>query len=341
MAEDSKWGMVIHYPIVELIHILKQGGVGWLRTEVHFDQLQGPGQTPVEWKDVGIKVGAAYHTPPAQQVYFGIIPNYPKWISDGRPLEPEPGSNDSPNPPWLAEGRPHLPARPASDDWNKRYDYWRAFVQNVVQTFGAMGVRYFNIGNEPNDPHFFFYGIEEYLNLLLIGAQVVHAAGYKVCGPDLAVGGPDPWTFLKSCLQWLGSHHEHLDVVTIHGYCTKSGGANELMNQLRPVNGTMRNCGVNAPVWLTETGLSNFHFPNNPAAQSQRVKDLCGWIGPGPSSPLHPRFIQKIFFYVWSDDAGGGKDAGKYAWLSHQPPGGPLQPIACLWDAYKSVIEKD
>src|SRR2546421_10341277 len=91
-AEDSMWGMVLHYPDEHLIDILKSGRVGWLRTEVRFDEQSAPGQQPPSWGDAIRKVKAAGRMT-AQQVYFGINPSYPKWIADGRPIIPsEPAS---------------------------------------------------------------------------------------------------------------------------------------------------------------------------------------------------------------------------------------------------------
>lgn len=319
-AELSRWGMTIHYPDARLINILKAGRVGWLRTEVYFDQKPGPDQLPAAWNDVRAKVAAAY-APPVQQVYFGIIPGYPKWIADGRFADP---------------------SSPAGRYWERRFDYWHQFVTTVVDTFAPMGVRHFNVGNEANDPKFFPFGREEYLNLLLTAAPIIRKRG-KLCGPDIATAEEHhPWSFLRSCFQWLQSANQCFDVVTVHGYCSRDGGVRDLILQLYPVMKAMRESGVNAPVWLTETGLSRFHFPTQPERDVARLKELCQWIGDGPAPSVSgsmpqivvgQKFLKKIFFFVWSEHL---EEGGKYAWL-RSAPGGLLEPVPHLWDAYQSV----
>lgn len=316
-AEDSPWGMVINYPNEDLIDILKQGPVGWLRTEVYYDRQPGPGQFTPDWSDILRKVRAAYH-PPEQQVYFGINPNYPNWI---------------------ASGKPQHPGGPASNDWNLRLQHWDAFVQQVVQAVGPLGVRYFNIGNEPNDKDktFFIYGDEEYFNMLHVAAQRIHANGYKVCAPDIATADKHrPWDFLGRCISHLQHYNQTLDVVTIHGYVGKDELVAGFINYLYQTVGVLNSCGVNAPIWLTETGVSNQHYPGDPAKNAQRITELCEWIGEGPVPPspkprFNQKFLKKIFFYVWSDDAPMG---GKYAWLDRS-----LKPLPYLWDTYKRVIQ--
>jgi Glycosyl hydrolase catalytic core len=317
-TEDSMWGMVIHYPDENLIDILKRGNVGWLRTGVRFSEQTAPGQIPVGWGDVMRKVREAAR-PLAQQVYFGIDPTYPKWIADGVPI-----------------------LHPASADWNKRLEHWGNFVRQVITTFAPLGVTHFNIGNEPNDPQFFPYIASEYFNLLLTAAQIIRSAGYKLYAPDIATGDEhNPWDFLRSCLQFLNAHGQSLDAVTIHGYCSKDGGVPGLMAQLQQVRSVLHDAGVSAPVWLTETGVSNLHFPNDPEKNAARVKELCQWIGDGPAPStgvlrllIKDKFLKKVFFFVWSDDLG---ESGKYAWLRRPSPGALLEPIPQLWDAYKSV----
>lgn len=341
MEPESPWGMVLHYPHENLINILKQGGVAWLRNGVRFDSQPGPGQTP-PWSDTIRQVRAA-HKAPQQYVYLGIDPGYPNWIASGAPGpddgdgddddRPGPGPRTRPRPPGNNEG---------SVDWQKRYLHWENFLRQVINTFSPLGVRYFNIGNEPNDYKFYRFGAVEYSTLLAIAARVIHEAGHKVCAPDIATGEHNPWGFLKVCLRKLRETGQTLDVVSIHGYWRKTDSLNDFMNELSPVIRTMREYGVNAPVWLTETGVSHFDYPRDPAKNAQRVKELCQWIGEGPvQTPPRPwtprRFLRKIFFYVWSDDIGEiGREQewGKYAWLSRAPA---LEPLPHLWNAYKSV----
>jgi hypothetical protein len=313
-AEDSPWGMVVHTTTESQLDILKQGRVGWIRTEVYFDEQPGPGQLPPSWNYL-INTVRAIRKAPQQEVYFGINVNYPKWLADGNrdPL-------------------------PSSDDWYRRLEHWGAFVQQVVRTFGPLGVKYFNIGNEPNDKDFFKYSRDEYFNMLFTAAHAIHTAGYKVCAPDIATDPKhDPWDFLRGCLNRLRSFNQWLDVVTIHGYCGRNDSVSDFMVSLYPVMAVLREYGVNAPVWLTETGVSNLHFPSDPNRNAQRIKELCRWIGDGASpawipKPWFPRtkFLKKIFFYVWNDDA----PERKYAWLTPAPEN---KPIPHLWNAYKSV----
>lgn len=336
MGPESPWGMVLHYPHENLIDILKKGGVAWLRIGVRFDSKPGPNQPPA-WEDAIRQVREA-NKGPRQEVYFGIDPNYPDWIAQGAP--PPEGGDDGDRP---GGGGPRRRPRPpgnneGSEDWKKRHEHWENFVREVISFFGPRGVRYFNIGNEPNDPSFYRFGTHEYITLLTIAARVIHEARYKVCAPDIATDDKwKPWVFLKMCLKQLREANQTLDVVSIHGYQGKNDSALNFMNDLRPVTGALREYGVNAPVWLTETGVSNFHFPNDPAKNGRRVIELCQMIGEGmlpsyrPWGARQPKFIKKIFFFVWSEHA---NEAGKYAWLSRPPA---LEPLPHLWNAYKSV----
>lgn len=334
-AENSPWGMVVHYPDKALIDILKQGRVGWLRTEVYFSNQPAPYTRP-RWDDVVAKVDAAY-SPPAQEVYFGINPGYPGWIARGGP-RPEGGDEDVGIGPRRRQPGAHRdPPAPTEADiqnWQARYTHWEWFVGEVVREFGRRGVRYFNIGNEPNDIYgtFFRFGKEEYLNLLVIAARVIHAAGYKVCAPDIATGDEHyPKEFLRACFARLRAENQRLDVVSIHGYCGRKDSVQDFVNKLAGVVlDPVREYGVSAPIWLTETGVSNEHFPDDPQKNANRVRDICRHVGQEPS-PIRPdrTFLRKVFFYVWSDDA---VDGGKYAWLTPDK-----RPIPHLWDAYKSM----
>lgn len=344
MGPESPWGMVLHYPHENLIDILKKGAVAWLRMGVRFDSQPGPGQPPA-WADAIRQVREA-NKGPRQEVYFGIDPNYPNWIASGAPLPDD--DNDDDDGPGGGPRRVPRPRPPGnnegSEDWKKRHVHWEDFVRQVIGFFGQRGVRYFNIGNEPNNPFFYRFGRDEYTTLLTIAARVIHGAGYKVCAPDIATDDKwNPWNFLKTCLREVREANQTLDVVSIHGYRGKNESALEFMNNLRPVMGALREYGVNAPVWLTETGVSNFHFPNDPAKNGRRVVEICQTIGEGmlptfrPWGARQPKFIKKIFFFVWSDDigeVGREREWGKYAWLSRAPG---LEPLPHLWNAYKSV----
>lgn len=324
MGPDSPWGMVLHYPNEHLIDLLYQGGVSWLRTGVRFETQRGPGQTP-QWGDAVISVRAAYQgPPPTQEVYLGLDPNYPDWIVNAK--------NAADKSPWI-----------------NRLQHWASFVRLAVSTFGGdqdMRVRYFHIGNEPNDKNngFFRFGEDEYMNLLVTAIQTIRsmapAGKYKVCAPDIATGAEhDPWNFLRRCLSRVKAAGG-LDVVTIHGYVPTNGSASDLMRSLRPAKSVLSEQGVAAPVWLTETGVSNFSSDAS-TQNGQRVRDVCAFIGDGTAPrlfpfPPEPKFLKKAFFFVWSEDegeAGRESERGKYAWLARTT----LAPNAQLWDAYMSV----
>jgi hypothetical protein len=320
--------MVLHYPDDRLTEILNQGGVTWLRTSVLFEIQPKPGSAPV-WGETDRVAAAAARR--GQQLYLGLSPNYPGWITRGMPVTTV--DDDWPRP----RPRPgdREPSAEEQEAWRTRLTHWENFVRQVVGKFGPLGVTYFNIGNEPNDAGFYHYGAADYINQLVIAARVIHTAGYKVCAPDITSRDNNPFDFLRLCLKRLRDERIALDVVTIHGYPRGGHATSELLSTLYQIVPILREYGISAPVWLTETGVDNTlsdAMQNN----GQRVKEICSWIGEGtvnlPSAPWRtvtvPKFLKKVFFFVWSDDL-------TYGWLDSN-----RNPKPHLWDAYRSVTGK-
>jgi hypothetical protein len=341
MGIESPWGMVLHYPDRRLIDILGQGGVTWLRVETNFEYQTRPGQLPREfpsWSAMNVYVDSAKRN--GQYLYCGLKPHYPGWILRGRPRFSDGDPRPRPRP-----GQDRDPTPEEEEAWRMRFVHWGNFVQLVINELAPRGVTHFNIGNEPNDPYFYPYGTEDYLNALATAAQVIHSAGCKIIAPDIATGSEHhPWDFLRQCLDRLRQKGEYLDAVSIHGYPRHGDELSELLQQLYGVVPVLRDCGVTAPVWLTETGVDN---TRSDAVQEngERVMKICQWIGEGtvtvrvsanPKLPPQkvPKFLKKVFFYVWSDDQG---DGGKYAWLSPPPS---LEPLPHVWDAYRKFTGK-
>ena len=343
MGNDSQWGMVLHYPDKRLIDILSQGGVKWLRVETNFQYQARPGQRPREfpaWGATNVFVDSASRN--GQYIYCGLQPHYPGWILRGRPRseeEEDPGPGPRPRPrPGQREPTPE-----EQEAWRRRFEHWGNFVKLVIEELAPRGVTHFNIGNEPNDPNFYPYGPEDYVTALVVAAQVIHAAGCKVVAPDIATGSQHhPWDFLGFCLKRLRDNGQYLDAVSIHGYPSGGDKLASLLKQLYGVVPVLREYRVTAPVWLTETGVTN---TRSDAVQKNgdRVREICSWIGEGtvtirthPKRPPQqvPKFLKKVFFYVWSDDQG---DGGKYAWLSPPPK---LEPLPHVWDAYRAIASK-
>lgn len=330
MGNNSPWGMVLHYPEEPLIEILNQGGVKWLRTSVLFEvqPKPGPGVRPV-WGEIDKVAAAAARR--GQELYLGLSPNYPSWITRGMPRAPV---DDDPWP----RPRPRPDREPTPEDiaaWEARYTHWENFVGQVVNTFGPLGVNYFNIGNEPNDAGFYHYGTTDYINQLVRAARIIQRAGYKVCAPDITSRDHKPFDFLRKCLNRLRDEHIALDVVTIHGYPRGGHPTGELLSTLYQIVPILRDYRITAPVWLTERGVDNTR-PDALQNNGQRVKEICSWIGEGTVTigvvPWQrrtiPKFLKKVFFYVWSDDR-------TYGWLNPD-----RTPKAHLWEAYKSVTRQ-
>lgn len=305
MVNDSPWGMCNHYPDERLINLLAAGGVKWIRTGVSFDVQPPQFMTQPVW--AAIDSVAAIAARNGQQLYFGLGPYYPLWMIGGDP--------------------------PRLEAWNNRYVHWENFVRMAVKRFGDLGVRYFNIGNEPNDPYFYPFGWEEFMNQFVIAAKVICGAGYYVCGPDITSAAHRPFDFLRLFLQRLAQESIRLDVATIHGYPSGGDPTSKLIVDLYKIEPVLREFGLNVPVWVTETGTSNTRA--EAAQNGQRVTEICSWIGDGPIPyPRHPgeihnrppKLFKKVFFFVWSDDP-------KYGWLDSS-----LNPRPLLWDAYTNYI---
>jgi hypothetical protein len=323
--------MAVHYPDDRFTEILNQGGVTWLREGVGFNIQPKPPQlyTQPIWGDVDRVAAVARGRD--QHVLLGIGPNYPPWIARGGGFG-VPSDDTRPR-----KGRRNRdPTAEELEAWRTRSTHWENFVKQVVSVFSLRGVTHFYIGNEPNDSAFYFYGREEYINQLIVAADVISKAGYKVCAPDITSYSNDPFNFLRACLTRLQAVNLKLDVVTIHGYPRGGHLTKELVFELYQIVPILREYGVTAPVWLTETGVDNTR-PDALENNGKRVVEICSWIGESGTvnlsdSPLHPRtvpkFLQKVFFFVWSDEP-------TYGWLDSN-----LNPRPNLWNAYRSVTGK-
>lgn len=305
-ADSSPWGMVLHYPNEHLIDILNHGGVKWMRFTVPWS-IVGPSGPP-DWTFYGRTVMTAARKRD-MRIYLGLDVREPAWIA--------------------------AIADPAARATAREQSYER-FIRSVMDWFGhsmhgESAVRYIHIGNEPNDPNFYPGGTAEYLARLVRGVAIIQSRGFKACAPDLAIEGPVPDTFLRSCIQKLRENNLMFDVLALHGYIATTGTASSLMAKLAPFAGIMRQLGLGAiPIWLTETGVNMIRDTSNNAND---ITSLCSYVRNGWSHLGRSIKIDKVFWYVWSeDDDDFPAVEGKYSWLNRS-----LVPRPREWAAYAAV----
>ncbi len=215
-------------------------------------------------------------------------------------------------------------------------DRWKGFVTEAINRYHPR-VTHFHIGNEPNDLRFFPPGKEVYVQRLEAAVKAVkeHPRGnqVKVCGPELAIGAPDPFphihnrAFFKRCLEAARNAGRPLDVASLHGYTGTGKEPSTLLNALQPYRDIARAFDPNLPLWLTETGFTS---TGTTSGNGAHLKWLAARIGNQPD-----QWLRKVFFFVWSEHESPdpASPQGKYKWLDRA-----LNPLPGLWPAYQEVI---
>jgi len=142
--------------------------------------------------------------------------------------------------------------------WNDPNNYWGDFVKNVVSHYSALGVKNWEMWNEPEWTYFWTGTSTDYAQLLKVGYQAT-----KDACPDCTVlfGGLHYWAN-PSYYRWVLSqidddpaapeNNYFFDVMSVHLY-SRSSSVYDVVNNIRS-GMTTYNVGDH-PIWLTETGV--------------------------------------------------------------------------------------
>ena len=160
---DNDLGINTHLPSNDLLDMSDDLGVGWIRVDANWLQLQ-PTASTFAWSEMDRVVDEANTR--GLRVYMTLAYT-PDWV----PVEVTGGD---------AETNNDVPTTSTE---------WVAFVEAAVARYSARGVTHFGIWNEPNLDHFWAGTADQYIDRILVpGAAAVRAtcSGCTVLGPDLA-----------------------------------------------------------------------------------------------------------------------------------------------------------
>ncbi len=219
--ENSAWGINTHTPTTKQLDICNELGVGWIRVDFNWADVEAGGKNQLNWGTLDSIVAQAS----ARNIHiFGSIGHTPSWAS----------RNGERNAPPLN-----------SDDW---YDFVYACVNRY-----SYWVRHWGMWNEPNLQEFWTGNWIDYTTLILIPG---HGAA-KAANPECFVLAPelsdknrvDTLEFLNFVMEDAGSC---IDIVTQHSYGSMASDVTHFIdNFLYPA------LQIHAPgkeLWLTETG---------------------------------------------------------------------------------------
>ncbi|MDQ4143831.1 MAG: cellulase family glycosylhydrolase, partial [Actinomycetota bacterium] len=269
-------------------------GARWLRFNFFWAQIQHCGPTEYDWAPYDHIVKEA--TARGLRI-LGIIAYAPPWAN-----------------PLAVSGDPYPPLVAA--------DYGR-FARATAQRYAPLGVRHWEIWNEPNTAEFWrpMPNVEEYFQLLKEGYQAI-----KGVDPDATVmiGGLtraaddsmniSPVTFLRRLYE-LGAA-PFFDAVGWHPYSAPGGPTEETLygnawRELSEARKVMEKSGDGGTkIWLTEYGFATGGADGSPwkvseERQASLLKEAYGlagtysWAGP-------------LFWYTYRDAGGDPNDAQNF-----------------------------
>jgi hypothetical protein len=215
-------------------------------------------------------------------------------------------------------------------------NYWAMFVYQAVARYkpngvlaqqqrwaDGMGVRVWEMWNEPDLGLFWNGGVRDYVRLLKVGYIAAHAAdsAAQVMYGGLAYGNPDEYDWLRESLALIeadparGRYNWYFDLIGLHNYsyAKRTGLVVERMRR------TLTAYGLNRPIWLNESGApvwDDYPGPTfaagNPAQRTLRVtQNQAAWFFIQSTALAWAEGADVVFFHQLYDDCGnqaGGTD---------------------------------
>lgn len=230
-ADSSPYGINSHVPNNQVLDLIAQAGIKWIRVDFNWFQLE-PAKDSYNW---GFMDSVVNNARARGLEIFATLAYTPSWAS---------GTSNVADPPR---------------DINDWYD----FVYDTVNRYKSK-IKYWGMWNEPNLKDFFTGNGWQYREWILkTGAQAAKAADPSclVLGPELAhlKGWSD---FMEEALKEGGANY--IDIITHH--CYKGDTGEDIFDYLDedafywpwddpPLMKMLDNLGIdNKPVWLTEVG---------------------------------------------------------------------------------------
>lgn len=295
MALAAAVGVNTHQPAPDVLDAAKDLGVGWIRIDLNWFQVE-PSKGAYNWALIdGIVDGARRR---GLQV-FPTLGYAPSWAS-----EPD---------------RDGI----ATNNVPKAGEYGR-FCQAVAARYAGK-ITHFGLWNEPNLSGFFEGTMGQWIDrVVLEGTRGIKAGcpSCKVLGPELATVGKEYANYLDAALRALASAGLMYDVVTWHIYanfvdldpgllfCSADTFQNKLdAHRVCKVGGLvvyegplsvreilLKNGLGSLPVWITETGRTAS------ITDSKRLTDQATYYRRVLEEQLKRSWYQNTFFYEIVDD---------------------------------------
>ncbi len=239
-GEDSQWGINTHTPTIEQLDICEELGVGWIRVDFNWADVEVPAKNQFDWGVLDNVVEQAS----ARNIYiYGSIAYTPPWAgASSQPSDPPTNPND-----------------------------WYDFVYACVSRY-SYWVHHWGMWNEPNRSECWTGSWADYLNLILIPG---HSAA-KSADPGCLVLGPefsdqdivDTLSFLHFVME---NASDYIDIFTQHSYGSKASDTIRLIDSF--IYPAVQNHAPGKELWLTETGWRS--DTNGEDFQALMYQEMC------------------------------------------------------------------
>jgi hypothetical protein len=187
-------------------------------------------------------------------------------------------------------GRPaewaRLDGSEGENDHPRDMDQFRTYVRAVVQRYGfgdggKRQIRYWEVGNEPNNNDYYRSDPRQYLDLLMAAYEAVKAVdpdAKVILGGLGGVGLNDSNPFEEYIFENGASHY--FDIFNFHAYGSTRyvGGDYNFVQTITLAKELAETYGFDdKPMWLTETGSnsdSDGDFESDPSGEERQADDL-------------------------------------------------------------------
>ena len=295
----NPYGICTHHTTPEALRVIKAAGIGWIRINMHWSDIEPREPGKFEWGAVDSVVqGAREH----QLKIYATVGGTPAWAADPH-ITPDKDRDTY-----------HVPPA-GSGDW---MNYLRALVMRYrgdIQTYG--------LWNEPN--HGNWKGSpDSYVQLIVnpaaitiktacpeckvVAGDLLHSATscrFKAFGRCLhAEGAVQDWRqWMTAILNSSAFKDGNIDIISHHIYA----GSDFADAALAVRSYLDRHGALGKDLWITETGLNTLHDGIDDGDQANyyvnaleglRRKGLWGQTGAG--------LISRVFFYEFMETGGDG-----------------------------------
>ena len=267
--------------IVSQSRLVASSMTGWVREDFHWYRIQ---RTPdaYDWSFTDTTVTALRSE--GIQI-LGVLGHPPGWATPDRNDDPYDNSFAAPNPQQFAAWAAHTVSR-----YRGQIQYWQ-------------------IWNEPDNPHFWFPAPDPraYANLVHVTAAAIARVAPEV---QLVAAGVNPFSpeFLSAAAA--AGLWNDVDIIAIHPYVNptdpRDASLDDAVQFLAPL---LERYGPK-PIWVTELGWGSGHSDRDPPFVMTPALQATYLVAAMPI--LWQSGVSHIFWYSWKDEQ--RNPYGLYAW---------------------------